>query len=91
MKNVFDVVEKNNLKDTEKILSLEELKQRYPYANLNTKDNSPVGLLEKKRSGHISPRKFVEAQCKIGQLQNNKSTIINKFSSFNLSIIIIII
>ena len=78
MKNVFDVVEKNNLKDTEKILSLEELKQRYPYANLNTKDNSPVGLLEKKRSGHISPRKFVEAQCKIGQLQNNKSTIINK-------------
>ena len=37
----------------------------FPYANFQTGDKAPMGLLETQRAGHISPRKFVAAQCKI--------------------------
>ena len=44
---------------------INELKMNFPYANFQTGDEAPIGLLETQRAGHISPRKFVAAQCKI--------------------------
>ena len=65
MKNVLEVIEKNQIKDIKTFSGMNELKMNFPYANFQTGDEAPMGLLETQRAGHISPRKFVAAQCKI--------------------------
>ena len=65
MKNVLEVIEKNQIKDIKTFSGMNELKMNFPYANFQTGDKAPMGLLETQRAGHISPRKFVAAQCKI--------------------------
>ena len=61
MKNVLEVIEKIESK-TSKCFCINELNE-LSYANFQTGDEAPMGLLETQRAGHISPRKFVAAQC----------------------------
>ena len=72
MKNVLEVIEKNRIKDTKMFSGINELKMNFPYANFQTGDEAPMGLLETQRAGHISPRKFVAAQCKIASKSTEK-------------------
>ena len=46
MKNVLEVIEKNRIKDIKMFSGINELKMNFPYANFQTGDEAPMGLLE---------------------------------------------
>ena len=48
------------------VLSNELLKERLPYMKIA---NNDIGVYEEKKSGHVSPRKLVEAEQEVAQKQ----------------------